>query len=268
MKRFVFHIFTGGLLVMFLLTIMVTYTMAQVAETPIKNNCALCHGGESPLDIPGKIEFKEWETSVHAKSLEDVKASDHAADTCLKCMGASSYKEDPNVTLETATAGISCSACHNHGSSLENNLQASAADICAQCHSRQPKIFGGTGVADVVDMPSMHSKIMPEKCVTCHMPKEGEEVATEGGHTFKPDVKVCKTCHTDPEAMVAAVQTDVTNLLDGLKVKLDAATEEEKKTDLYKAVNGNYGLLNRDGSSGVHNYFYAKAVLGYSYVGT
>jgi hypothetical protein len=238
------------------------------ATAPIVDNCAVCHSEST--------EYKEWETSAHAHSLETLGTSDHAGDSCLRCM-SSSILEDPETTFEMATASITCSMCHNHGTGLEHNLQVSAAENCTQCHTMgtaepggsphhpQAEIFAGIGGAGVEDMPSGHDNTMPDKCATCHMYKSGEEMATEGGHTFHPTMESCNGCHADAASITAEAQTKTTTLLESLGVALDAVPEEEREMDAYKEAKFNYDMVSVDGSHGVHNYAYASALLEHAY---
>ena len=132
-------------------------------------------------------------------------------------------------------------------------------------------MFAGTGGSGVKSMPSEHSKVMPKKCVICHMHKEKEQPEKtegigasmlKGGHTFRPDDKVCLECHKDPGALVAEWQAEISPLLE----QLEAALEDtpDKKSRSYRTARANYNLVRADGGTGMHNPRYAAALLQYS----
>lgn len=236
----------------------------------VKAGCGTCHEED--------VEYKEWATSGHAESLEGLKSSSHAKDFCLKCHSADyiTAPEDEKPTLETAVNSITCAACHIHDSGLEHNLLTSVEETCVQCHTMgeakpgkavhhpQKEMFAGVGGAGVPDMPSGHTKNLKEKCVECHMYKEEENVvAEEGGHTFEPNIAACTRCHADAESKEALVQAEISTLLDGLQAELDKFADKE--SDVYKEAKFNYEMVKADGSLGVHNYPYARALLNKSY---
>jgi len=130
-------------------------------------------------------------------------------------------------------------------------------------------MFAGTGGSGVKRMPSAHSLMMSKKCVTCHMYKPEKEVEKtadaaleKGGHSFRPDDRVCLKCHEDPKALAAKWREETASMLKQLKALLDEAPD--KKSKLYKQVKLNYDLIVADGGIGLHNLLYAQALLKYS----
>ena len=120
-------------------------------------------------------------------------------------------------------------------------------------------------------MPSEHSKAMPKKCVTCHMHKEKKQPEkTEGigasmpvgGHTFRPDDRVCLECHKDPRVLVAEWQAKISPLLEQLEALLESIPD--KRARPYRTAKVNYDLVRADGGTGMHNPRYAAALLQYS----
>jgi formate-dependent nitrite reductase cytochrome c552 subunit len=126
-------------------------------------------------------------------------------------------------------------------------------------------MFAGTGGSGVKNMPSEHIKIMPKKCVTCHMHKEKEKQKKadvkmqKGGHTFRSDDKACMKCHENPEVLVKEQNEKTAALLKRLKKLLDSTTD--KKSASYRAARLNYNIVMADGGIGVHNPGYAQALL-------
>jgi formate-dependent nitrite reductase cytochrome c552 subunit len=130
-------------------------------------------------------------------------------------------------------------------------------------------MFAGIGGAGVKRMPSAHSLMMSKKCVTCHMYKPEKEVEKTtakalktGGHSFRPDDRVCLKCHEDPKALAAKWREETASMLEQLKTLLDKAPD--RKSKLYKQVKLNYNLIVADDGIGLHNPVYAQALLKYS----
>ena len=124
-------------------------------------------------------------------------------------------------------------------------------------------MFAGAGGSGVKRIESEHSKIMPKKCVVCHMYKEKEgEVQKEGGHTFIADKRACLQCHEDAESLKAEWRGKILPLLAELGEVLDKAAD--KKAKAYQNAKLNYDLVIADGGMGTHNPKYAHALLLHS----
>lgn len=124
-------------------------------------------------------------------------------------------------------------------------------------------MFAGAGGFGVKDMPSAHTRIMPKKCVTCHMHREEEDkLLQKGGHTFHADDRVCLKCHEDPKPLVTKWQEEISPLLKQLKSLLDNASDRKSRS--YRAAKLNYDIIIADGGMGLHNPKYAQALLRHS----
>ena len=124
-------------------------------------------------------------------------------------------------------------------------------------------MFAGTGGSGVMEMPSAHSLVMPEGCITCHMHSDkGYGLRNKGGHTFRQDDRVCLKCHGGVRPVTFIWRAKISFLLRLLEVFLDNAPD--KRTKLYKAARFNYNLVVADGDIGVHNPRYAQALLIYA----
>jgi len=105
-------------------------------------------------------------------------------------------------------------------------------------------------------------------CTACHM---GESDGSEGGHTFKPGLENCKTCHSDiTDFDYHGKQTDFDTRMVAIRAKLVEKGIIVDATDL--AVVGQYPLgefkaywnwvsLKEDKSKGVHNPAYSNTML-------
>ena len=121
-------------------------------------------------------------------------------------------------------------------------------------------MFAGSAGSGVKEMPSKHSEIMPETCVTCHTHREKEdEVLKRGGHTFLSDKRVCLKCHEDPESMMAEWKVKISPLLEELESRLEKFPD--KKSKIYRDAKLNYDVVIADGKIGSHNPRYAQALL-------
>jgi len=130
-------------------------------------------------------------------------------------------------------------------------------------HGPQSTMLLGIGGAGVEGRASAHALMVEDTCVSCHL-GEGDD------HTFEPSDAACTSCHADLEDFdLNGVQTEVDALAAELGEKLEAAgllldghpnpgTFPEAQAQA--AWNWIYIVL-EDGSSGVHNPAYTKAML-------
>jgi hypothetical protein len=135
-------------------------------RTPDADLCGRCHSERygSGLCFP---EYDEWRTSRHRASLETLKQSPGAKDECLECHSADASvpPSDRRLTLQTASFGVTCEACHNAMERTfpdlpdNNQLRRPKKELCQWCHSTrrqgpdsmphapQAEMFAGTGGA-------------------------------------------------------------------------------------------------------------------------
>jgi uncharacterized CHY-type Zn-finger protein len=234
----------------------------------------------------------QYAASKHAKALEDLNKSDHAQDYCYNCH-SSEYRLAPQnakPNVKQLSTSITCNVCHD----LDNSgyrLRTTPLETCTNCHNAvveikpgksvehpQKEMLMGKGALEVAEMPSNKYKT-GLTCIECHMPNQS--------HTFEAltpqkalDQKVgsaCMMCHTNLTQKefadkVAELQNDIDgntkqlkNSLEELKVTLETAkssgrdvTEAQK---LYDIAFTNESIVENDGSKGIHNFDYSKAIL-------
>lgn len=235
--------------------------------------CGGCHtGSHHPT-------YDEWKVSDHSKALATLKGSSHAQDRCLVCH-SSDYWYDRSVTLETAQDGITCVMCHfAHGSNFEHQLREEGERLCALCHTdemaRPPStphhaqdemLLGIGGYEWPQGGPygnSPHTYEIEERCMRCHMYSrdfESEEKPAITGHSWKPNIEVCRECHKGANNFnIHGARTRIERLLEELEAKLEQQKNEEAQDYIYAKFN--YGFVEADASMGVHNYDYAKQLL-------
>ena len=244
-------------------------------------NCGQCHTDDH------HPTFDEWEESGHA-----VEAPVYAqSSSCAKCretktailhLSGESEPEMPDTLnpiwkLPCAT----CHAPHSDSSYGAQYLRAEETEICIICHTNdgaevgstphhcQREMFlgeGGYEYSGYTYSNSMHTTIISDRCITCHMftmDYISADTIAIAGHTFEPDVRACEPCHgVIPDFNYDNVQTEIQELLDELNAALEAAQQSGDTTtqDYYRAF-FNYNFVLNDKSLGVHNTEYAEALL-------
>ena len=121
---------------------------------------------------------------------------------------------------------------------------------------------------------SVHTFAITDKCVTCHVfmteyVGEPEEIPAYTGHTFEPQAGSCMSCHEDFEAFWTSdssfdyrgVQSEMDSLMHVLEEKLMAASSEDSTTDAFLRAKFNWDFVHGEGSHGIHNTKYARALL-------
>lgn len=229
------------------------------------------------------MQYPEWLASGHAKSLEVLKSSGHASDSCLECHSADAIVS-PETTLATAKNGLTCVACHD--SHDPSALRKDEKELCGSCHNGEGSIepgkavhhptkefFEGNAVAGMPVTPSRHLQA-GVNCQDCHMPKVTDNPA-KGSHIMKvvkpqdglkngmPDS--CSSCHrVSPEYLgkrLDEIQNAVKAECETVKKMLDSLKAGYEKHPLYLEAKLNYDVVMADGSMGFHNPEYAKVLL-------
>lgn len=177
------------------------------------------------------------------------------------------------LTLATLTAATEGRA---HTPAGVGGGLVGAAEPCVACHDEaagapQPEgdtlaahflvveaMLDGQGALGVAGPPSPH--LSPEgepACASCHRPGGDESAAVLSSCTGLG-------CHEEVdeaalEALTDQRQEEIGDLLAALRAALDAV--DDKDSEAYKVALANLTFVQADGSLGLHNYAYAKAVL-------
>jgi hypothetical protein len=98
--------------------------------------------------------------------------------------------------------------------------------------------------------------------------------AEGGGHTWHPNIEGCTSCHEGATSFdLGGTQTEIMGLMDDLATALTTAGMLDAEGHAVEGVSyqadsvgalWNYILLEEDGSHGIHNPAYAKALLNNS----
>jgi hypothetical protein len=189
-------------------------------------------------------------------------------------------------TVYDGGKGNLCANCHQPRRAIaaadpNGNIAVTSSHWGPHHGPQSAMILGVAGAGDVTGGPGAHAMLVRDTCVTCHI---GEDM----NHDFEPDVSACVSCHSDAEDFdIDGLQTEVAALIAELrelllnKGLLSAEKEWEINEDGvveevvegYHPVVGDYpaaqasALWNyimiaiEDGSLGVHNPGYTKALL-------
>lgn len=160
--------------------------------------CLTCHTGDPMGDHPYQGGW--WTTSAHADSLEDLRASGHASESCMHCMTAEGtiFQTNPDELATTSPDvdetfadvngnynAITCPACHAVHSNWTAAHEAdedvapgyiravNATELCGLCHieERHPMytVYKG-GPHDLAGV----------ECISCH----GYSLTRASGNPF------------------------------------------------------------------------------------
>ncbi len=130
-------------------------------------------------------------------------------------------------------------------------------------HGPQSTMLLGLGGAGVEGSPSAHSSMVEDTCVSCH-------VGEANDHSMEPSVSACTGCHADAEDFdINGVQTEVEELAAEVGELLEAKGllhDGHPNPGTYPEAEAqaawNWILISlEDGSNGVHNSSFTKAML-------
>lgn len=165
--------------------------------------------------------------------------------------------------------GNLCANCHQPRRAIaaadpNGNIEVDSTHWGPHHGPQSAMMLGLAGAGDVVGRPGAHAMLVRDTCVTCHIGKDMN-------HDFEPDVSACVSCHSDAEDFdIDGLQTEVAALIAELGELLEAKDlldeEGEPVVGVYPAAQAsalwNYILIEiEDGSLGVHNPGYTKALL-------
>ena len=235
------------------------------------SGCAGCHsgGGFSAMVAaglnPGTVEAGDPEpTRQDCRTCHQVHTTYTSDDWALETTDAVDLYAFEGVTYDGGKGNL-CANCHQARRPIEDAVDGQREITSTHWgphHGPQANMMLGTGGAGEVEgKPGAHYSMVEDTCVACHA----------GSHTFEADIASCQGCHADIEdADFSGLQTDVQAMLDELKEGLIALgyLDEEghpvvsagPAAEVSAAWNYVYIAI-EDGSLGVHNPAYTKALL-------
>jgi hypothetical protein len=239
-------------------------------------DCAGCHGSEgAKARINAHLDF----TDPSIKGVVNV--SPYNCRTC----------HNIHTTYTKADFGLTGGEQAVQMVNTPSEFDGGAGNLCANCHQIRypaPKVADGMikvtsihwgthhgveasmllgegGLGGVEGSPSLHYLTVEDTCVGCHMGKNFN-------HTFEPQLANCQGCHDGLDTFDRdGVQTEIAGMAEKVKTALIAkgALDEDGHAvpgDYPEKVADalwNYIYVEEDGSNGVHNTDYTKALLQY-----
>ncbi|MCX6647499.1 MAG: multiheme c-type cytochrome [bacterium] len=256
--------------------------IATLIPHNINLDAAVCGSCHTDVHHP---TYDEWQTSAHARAINERDTNTHFGVACLECHSADYIFADSvpeNASVNDFQFSITCVVCHDpHDNDNEFQLRKKPLDLCYQCHTSEGAVpgmsphhpngdiyqgLGGYEYPNHQYENSAHSSF-EEACVTCHMwtapfSATGSGENAISGHTFLPRIEACNECHPDAtDFNIYGAQTEIQGLIDELTAELDAATANDKQTVSYQNAKFNRDFIVADGTRGVHNVKYARALL-------
>jgi len=262
-----------------------THAMGSAYLRGTSASCAPCHSSEGFTQKVAGLEVTGADnpTPPNCRTCHNIHtnydATDYALATTAPVTLTGSMTVDATIDLGK---GNLCANCHQ--TRLRTyGLEVGGADIGITSthfgphHGVQSNVLtGNSGYEFAGSMAyddSPHAAMIEDGCVTCHMSAPG---TTSGGHTFTPNDTACAECHSDFDGFdVNGAQTEIKELISTLAALLEAELlvhmDEEgayHNLKIESTTNAKAGALfnfimiqNEDGSNGVHNFKYTKALL-------
>jgi hypothetical protein len=234
-------------------------------------------------------EYDEWKESGHARSLQTLRGDKRASDSCLECHAADAVAppSDRPLSVASASFGVTCQSCHDAMVRTfpelpdNNQLRKRKQELCQWCHSdrrpssgRRPDEFAHTPQTEMflgkggAEFPGEKYQNGPMNadiergCLTCHAYADRSIANPYQGHTFLPNILVCRRCHPDLSTFDRkGVQSTIRGLLLDLRRRLKEVPKEARGGDNYALAERNYYFVLRDRSLGIHNSDYARKLL-------
>ncbi|NOR73593.1 MAG: hypothetical protein GQ525_00385 [Draconibacterium sp.] len=225
-----------------------------------KITCGTCHGDHINLEEGLTAPMR---TDAAVLSLADgitVFDFESSSNTCANCHQA----------RNNGTAYSSVDTVWNDDESIdfvvhEDSVWVSSSHAGPHYTTMTNNIFGVGGYTDSPGVVmGMHKQV---GCVGCHM---GESEGTNGGHTMVATLNACTTCHsTATDFDIGGTQTEIHAAEEELETALVAAGILDANHNTIKGIYSNnvfeafwnYKIVHYDGSLGVHNPAYARALI-------
>lgn len=215
-------------------------TVTTGDPNPTRQDCRACH--QVHTSYTGADWALETTAPVPLFAFEDVTFNGGKGNLCANCHQPRRMIDQPD-----ADGNIAVTSTH-----------------WGPHHGPQSAMLLGMGGALVEGEPSDHATVVPDTCVSCHL-------GVDATHTFEPAVATCAFCHEDAENFdIEGVQTEVAGMIEELGglLKGKGLLDEEGHpvVGTYPAAQAsalwNYIFIAiEDGSQGVHNADYTKAML-------
>jgi hypothetical protein len=241
-----------------------------------RGGCAACHSGAAFSEMVAAGETPAtWEgvsadvTHQDCRTCHQVHTTYTGDDWALETDADVAMIAFEGVTFEGGTGNL-CGTCHQPRSEVaeadaDGNIEITSTHWGPHHGPQTAMLLGIGGAGDVEGKAAGHYTLVENTCVSCHL---GEN----DNHGFLPSVGACTECHADIEDFdVNGTQTEVEELIAELGELLEAnglydLEAGHPNVGVYPAAQAqatwNYIYIAvEDGSNGVHNPAYTKALL-------
>ncbi|MFH1716829.1 MAG: cytochrome c3 family protein [Planctomycetota bacterium] len=237
--------------------------------------CAGCHSGGAFSKMvaagltPDTVEAGDPNpTRQDCRTCHQVHTSYTVADWALETTAPVKLYAFEDKTYDGGKGNL-CANCHQPrrliaAPDADGNINVSSSHWGPHHGPQSAMLLGQGGAGDVIGNPSAHAMLVRDTCVTCHIGKDNS-------HTFEAVMSSCLDCHQDAEDFdIDGVQTEVEALIAQVRDLLVAKglldEEGHPIVGIYPAAQAsalwNYiFIVIEDGSLGVHNPLYTKALL-------
>ncbi|MFC1635146.1 hypothetical protein ACFL5Z_09910 [Planctomycetota bacterium] len=237
--------------------------------------CAGCHSGGAFSAMvaaglrPDQVEAGDPKpTRQDCRACHQVHTSYTTADWALETTDPVALYAFTDVTYDGGKGNL-CANCHQPRRAIaaadpNGNIAVTSTHWGPHHGPQGAMLLGLGGAGDVVGNASAHFMLVRDTCVTCH-------TSENGPHTFEAVEASCVVCHQDTDGFdIGGLQTEVAALIAELGELLVAKglLDEEGHPVVgdYPAAEAsalwNYIFIEiEDGSLGVHNPIYTKALL-------
>jgi len=236
-------------------------------------SCGPCHSGAVRSAMLEANSLFTWNDRTNVVFPSGLVAT-NTPQVCIVCHDQHEVHVYTNVisgTIYTNQIRNPLSSLVNFSYNTATNFASQynpAVNLCAQCHNargatvgssgRPPHyspqyniLIGTIGVTTDPQPPQGAHRNNPLQCAGCHVFSHGEENPTPAapaytGHTFKPTIEACRSCHTDATGdktatnLLATTQADVKLLVSATKGLLDQWATT-KNTNSWAAKYGSLG---------------------------
>jgi len=254
-------------------------------------SCAACHSGGAFSAMvaagltPNTVKVGDPNpTRQDCRACHQIHTTNTAADWALETTAPVVLYALQGVTYNGGKGNL-CANCHQPRRKIAdadpNGIIRVTSTHWGPHHGTQSAMLLGKAGASIQGNPSAHAMLVRDTCVTCH-------IGQDYSHTFEPSVSACVVCHPGTKNFdINGVQTEVDALIaqvrDLLLAKGMLAAEKEYEIGDggiieevvvgYHPVVGGYPAAQasalwdyifiaiEDGSRGVHNPRYTKALL-------
>lgn len=287
------------LLLSVILFLLVGCQQVEVKETQTKNVKNALPNPQTKVDIyvPLREQFKN---SGHTESINTLAKAmqgpdSHVTSNCFRCH---SYITDPKAyeqiqleQLPQKLPAISCGNCHIVTGDGDYVLKKeNFNELCITCHTGDMKGESFTAGKEVhhphlemitgkgaIGVPAMPSSFYTEgvSCADCHMPNQSHEFLALTPMEAKKNNRQdsCIFCHysdPDPDSFSKHIEeikekndkaiNELSKFVKDNKEKVNASNDLKIK-EIYNRLVTNVSMLAADGSYGIHNAKYARAIL-------